>query len=810
MVENSWRRTSAFAALVVAFASLAWSQAGEQHPVGTIVTSELSATPALVRHPAGSRLEGAPRSAMAAFFQQHSSQWEVRWDLRSDRPHLVQGAGIPLIPGRGNVLLPETVGLPRRRELEVIDLEPLLRRFMDRFPEMFRVSGSELSLDPSGSSAYGPDNSVWFVEFRQSHGGVPVKGANVFFRVNNGNIVQFGTDLVSDVRIDTVPRLDASAAKGAALRVIGVRNSEIAEVLDGGTLTILPTLRDGEKPGDGYAGPTGDGYRHRLVWEFTFRRRDDVGTYDMIVDANDGRVLQLIDLNAHAQVTGGIYPLTNTDPEEVRGFPFTTVTNNGTKQTDAAGFYAYAGGTAIVNLGGQYIQIFDSCGGISRSSTTDGNLAFGTSAGTDCTTPGIGGTGNTHAARTAFYHLTNINRKAVQYHPSNAWLAGRLTVNTNINDVCDAFWNGSALNFFRSGGGCSNTGELASVLFHEWGHGMDTNTGGAAAELASGEAVGDTFAFLLTRDGCIGQNFLPGVSCHNCENCTGVRDVSDFDLSGPGVIAKPSTIRDNAGIDCDQFPCPFFPGSGPMGYEPHCESQIASSANWDLTQSLIATYGVEPGWAAMEKIWYGSLTPSKSAYRVVSGGQCNSAAVVDGCAATNWYTVYLPVDDDNGSLSDGTPNACRIWDAFNAHGISCGTRPICSGTGPTCGTPVCPVASCTPPLPPPSDCPINTLVLSDKEKLAWDNPSGCTAPQEYDVVRGDLDCLRYTCRPIQQTAPVCLPLEDDDVDSSALDPTAPAPGNGYWYLVRVNGKSWNSLGSKQCTDYDATLPLGCR
>ncbi|WP_425508327.1 pre-peptidase C-terminal domain-containing protein [Tahibacter amnicola] len=84
----------------------------------------------------------------------------------------------------------------------------------------------------------------------------------------------------------------------------------------------------------------------------------------------------------------------------------------------------------------------------------------------------------------------------------------------------------------------------------------------------------------------------------------------------------------------------------------------------------------------MDKIWYASLTPSKSAYQVTSGGKCNVSATVNGCGANNWYTVYLAADDDDGNLANGTPNACRIWDAFNAHGIACGTRPACSGGTP--------------------------------------------------------------------------------------------------------------------------------
>ena len=31
------------------------------------------------------------------------------------------------------------------------------------------------------------------------------------------------------------------------------------------------------------------------------------------------------------------------------------------------------------------------------------------------------------------------------------------------------------MNFFRSGAGCGNTGEIAAVFDHEWGHGLDDN-----------------------------------------------------------------------------------------------------------------------------------------------------------------------------------------------------------------------------------------------------------------------------------------------------------------------------------------------
>jgi len=676
------KRLSSFVALtVLAVPSFAIQPAEGPDPsslFGRAFTSpELDVQPSAEIYALGA--ETPSLRALDSFFAHHGHEWEVRWDRRSDRANVIQGAGVPMLPGRGNTLTRADLPVRQTGTLQTADVETLVRGFMQSFPELFTVEGSEFRLRPEGSGNFGRDRQLWTIELQQFHGGVPVEGANAYFRINNGNLVQFGTEKVAPVRAGTKPRLDQAAALAAALKSGGFKVSEISEILEPGRLELLPVLTAGEQPGVMFAGKPGTGYQHRLVWEVSFRMQGDPATWRARVNARDGRVLELADLNAYSTVNGGIYPETNSDAEVVRGFPFNNVTNGTTKVTDANGVYTYGSGTATSTLNGKYIKISDACGAISLSNSTTGDLAFGTSGGTDCTTPGVGGAGNTHAARSGFYHLTNINRKAAGFLPTNTWLSGLLTANMNINQTCNAFWNGTTVNFYRSGGGCSNTGEIAAVFLHEWGHGMDTKSGGAASgDQASGEAVGDTFAFLETKTPCIGKNFRPGVNCYNCTACTGVRDVQEFSTLGTKPIAKPANVTNNSGINCDRYACPYTGYRGPMGYEGHCESYIASSANWDLAQQLITRYGTTAGWAAMDSVWYKSLTPSKSAYRVVSGGTCNAAAVVDGCGSSNWYTVFLPADDDDGNLANGTPNACRIWDAFNAHGIACGTRPTCT------------------------------------------------------------------------------------------------------------------------------------
>ncbi|HEX6902256.1 MAG TPA: hypothetical protein VF789_21240 [Thermoanaerobaculia bacterium] len=660
------------------------SERGKLALFGGFQLPDLEVQPTVETLPRGSR-KALENPALQRFFAYQSDQWEVRWDKRNNRPNLIQGAGIPLLPGRGNRLALADLKLAHEGAPRMADVEARLRAFLDEFPELLNVGNFDLRFDEKGSVLVDAASQTWFVELQQFHRGIPVEGAKVFFRINNGNIVQLGAERVAEVRINPIARIDRAAAIAAALKPLGFRIAEIEEIRNPGTLEFVPVLTAGERPAEKFEGQDGQGYRHLLVWEVEIRRAGDSHVWQAQVNAKSGEVVSLIDLTYYAQVTGGVYPTTNTDPETVVSFPFTNVTNGGAKLTDASGNYTYSGGTATATLNGKYFNMIDNCGAISLSDSATGNLAFGTSGGTDCTTPGVGGAGNTHASRTGYYHLTNINRKAASFLPANAWLAGTVTSNMNINQTCNAFWNGSTVNFYRSGGGCSNSGEIAAIFLHEWGHGMDTNSGGAASDKGTGEAVGDTFAFLETKDACIGKNFQPGVPCANCNaTCTGARDLAAFATGGSRTIARPSTVADNNGLNCDRYSCPYYQFiiigayQGPMGYQGHCESYIASTANWDLAQQLIARWGATVGWQKMDAIWYKSLTPSKSAYRVASGGKCNPAAVVDGCGASNWYTVFLPADDDDGNLANGTPNACRIWDAFNAHGIACGARPTCT------------------------------------------------------------------------------------------------------------------------------------
>ena len=168
------------------------------------VAPELQVQPELG---ATQRLDASTPAAPAveAFLQQQGGSWEMRWDLRADRPNLIQGSGIALLPGRGNDLTAASLGLSAGEAVGIDLVEARLRGFIERNRDLLKTDGLAFRLDPAGSTPYGDGNSHWFIAFTQERDGVRVDGAQLFFRLSHGNIVQFGSERVAPVTIDTHP-----------------------------------------------------------------------------------------------------------------------------------------------------------------------------------------------------------------------------------------------------------------------------------------------------------------------------------------------------------------------------------------------------------------------------------------------------------------------------------------------------------------------------------------------------------------------------------------------------------------------------
>ena len=652
------------------------------------------------------------QNGWAAFVIGANPSWKATVDHRSGLIAFAEGGNVAWVPGRGNSLTNASIStvLAGRTKPDMAVLDTIARNYMKSVAGLMGIDPANLVLNAGRSGQ--PAGHVWFVDYDLVLGGMPVEGARVVFRVNNGNLIQFGTENIPGAGT-VVPsgKLSQSQALAVVSKFVG-GFSVFDTFRDNGSQHLLPA----NIPNNGFAEGFKFGAGRGLVkvWQFIFHRDGVMGTWRARVDAATGEMLELVDVNDYvqAQVSGGTYLNSpTTGAEVVRPAPFANVSSGGF--TNSGGVYNFTSGTVTSTLSGQFVKITDTCGAISQASDASGNIAFGTSTGTDCTTPGHGGAGNTHSSREQFYQVNRIKEVVKGWLPANTWLNQVLTVNVNLNQTCNAYWNGSTLNFFKSGGGCANTGMIAGVSLHEFGHGIDQNDGtGTAADGATGESYGDTTSIIALHTSCLGAGFLSG-NCSGygdaCTSCTGVRE-ADFAKHASGTAAT--------ALNFIKVRCPAGSGgTGPCGKEVHCESYVPTEAIWDFANRDLPGAGTGPAWTTLDRLWYLSRNTATTAF------SCNRTTFAsDGCGTGSLWKTMRAVDDDDGNLTNGTPHGGALFAALNRHAIAC---PGDAGASTT-------FSGCTPPATP-------TLTVtpgSNSAALSW-TASGSSV---YDVFRNEQGC----------------------------------------------------------------------
>ncbi len=645
------------------------------------------------------------RRGWDAFVAEQGGGWQGWFDTRTGLPLLVQGRGIPWLASAK-----EPATLER--------LETLARGFVDAHPFLLGTWKGQLVLDRAASGRLG-DNG-WQVTFRQAVGGVPVADTRFDFHVVQGNLVAFGASRWATVQRGATPSLSAGAARAALDRALGAAPGELAESAP----AVLQFVARDPRGTDGavWDGAVGSGLTHALAWRFTLREPGAAPTWVADVDADSGALLAFYDDTKYDRIMGGVFPVSDdglcpTGCEQAGWpMPFADFSEDGgpVQYTGSHGMYACQaiGSQVRTTLAGQYVRVSDTCGQANELTTCDNPQDLLQGPGTDCDVPPGHSAGDTHAGRSSFYHLNRVMEKGRAWLPGNAWLKSQLLDNINIFSTCNAFWDGGSVNFYRSGGGCRNTGEIAGVFVHEWGHGIDNNDGGGYDNPS--EAYADIVAFFETRESCVGRGFFMTDNCGGygdaCLNCTGIRD-QDWNMHASHAPADVAWVNAHCGG-----------GGGPCGKEPHCESYISAQAIWDLANRDLPAAGLDAAsaWQLAEKLWYRS--------RDGSGGNaynCGGSSA-DGCASTSWFNKFRLIDDDDGNLNNGTPHAAAIFAAFKRHGIACGNATdasnLNSGSCPALAKPV-----------------VTTKPLSNAVQLSW---AAVPNASSYRILRNDIGCSR--------------------------------------------------------------------
>ncbi len=668
----------------------------------------------------------------------------------------------PLIPGRGvgNHLAWGAPGAPSSDTVLQAEVWSALRGYVQSHQHDLGIDLAELATTPR-IGIYDRGTLI-FVHVPRVVDGIPVRDNAIGAAIKHGNLLLLGLPKWGDVRVSRTPAVSAGAARDTV--AAHVAPFAISGELADPHLELIPMS-------------SGGAIGYRLAWVVLVRVGDDIGRWEGLVDAANGTLLAFEDRNQYAdgQITGGVYPLSNDQrppdgvEQESWPMPFVDYTVDGVKQyTDVGGNLGCIPGSISTALNGLFIKMSDTCGAANETGTSGIELGSGpTPAATDCVVPPGHSAGDTKSSRSGYYELNRIAEQARGYLPASdpggAWARQQLTANMNIPAACNATWNGSAVNFYRSafGQGCANTGEIAAVFDHEWGHGMDDN--GVNPSIAGpGEAIADIYAMMRLNTSCIGRGFHTDGPCGGygdaCDGtlqtgCTGVRDI-DYDkhrCDAPHTISW--ILNGFTDVQCagpgGAAACPATGSRGPCNRETHCEGMVAAEALFDLkTRDLTAppfSYDAQRAHELTARLAFLGAQPISAWYTCSVGG---------GCSATGGYLNLLAVDDDNGNLADGTPHMTAIRAAFERHEIHCPTpAPQDSGCAGA-----------------PSEAPVVTLTGQDRAiEISWTEVADASS---YLVYRGDgIDGCNYGKAIIANTS-----------DLSFVD-TGLANGRTYSYSV---------------------------
>ena len=241
------------------------------------------------------------------------------------------------------------------------------------------------------------------------------------------------------------------------------------------------------------------------------------------------------------------------------------------------------------------------------------------------------------------------------------FLAGPHEFDVNEPGDCNGYSDGTIVYLYQAGGGCENTGRVADLTEHEFGHVFHNHSvlqgiGSFSMDQGQAEGIADWNAANINDD--------PGV--------------------GRGLYFTNVPVRD---IDPPGYER-VYPTD--LAADPHISGEILSGALWDLRKTFIAESGSDVGQARAEAIFLGVMQRSPD----MPGA----------------YMAALVADDDDGDLGDGTPDECDLEAAFGAHGLVTGyvataaltpildgaqiTVPVTAGVSPS-GCPTRTVASMT-------------------------------------------------------------------------------------------------------------------
>ncbi len=569
------------------------------------------------------RPTAAGEAAWKAFTTAYGS-WQGLWDASTGVPARIWGEGIAAPGANAN---PATA-------------EAAARRIVDAQLGLLAPGTKAAHWRLAADVVHGKAGDLRTVSFVQSIDGAPVVGGAISVLFKRDRAIVLSSSARPGAAVTLPGRLvNDDVARAEATAWIARLYGATPTVRGLGGLVVLPIVRDGVAAVD-----------YRAARVVTVDLVSPRARWDVYVDAATGAPIARRQL---LSFSGGTltYETALRHPGAARqAFPAVraSVTANGTPVvTDDAGGFTVAGtgSTSVVaSVTGPRARVTDN--GAGGATTTLAVPAGGTGAWAAPTDERL------DAQLTAFIHANRMKSfAATELDPGLAWLNTQMIVTVNEGGDCNAYSDGTDINFLLAGGGCENTGRLPDVVYHEFGHALHHQSiipGAGDFDVAMSEGVSDYLAATTVDDSGMGRGFFRGTD-------TPIRDV---DPSGGEYY----------------WPLHISP-------DPHETGLIIGGALWDLRKAMIAQYGAALGKQQADDLYYATLRRA------------------DDIPTT--YPEVLAADDDDGNLANGTPNRCLIDAAFGPHGLVDGTNTFGVGVpvrdGSTVSLSVAAVGGCAAP-----------------------------------------------------------------------------------------------------------------
>lgn len=472
------------------------------------------------------------------------------------------------------------------------------QRFVDQYATAFGVEASDLYMDRHHDIGFGKFEVFWFAQYKH---GIRVEGSGLTVLVKPGFV---NAVVLASPRIRPVPAQPPKGLIGedqATARVRSMFNH--ADFIEEPKLVIYGYLEEGR-----YAYQMKAGTHNLEVPEmFTF-----------FIDAQTGSLLEkrseiyYVDVNGRvdAWMTPGMLPDTSYNRPVLNplfGARVRIIGGNSVFSGIDGLFTIPHGGTTDVTveaaLQGQWVRVVDNAGSnevLTQVVTPPGpaNFVFNASQQQYPT-----------AQVNAFVHTTLTHDFVKAINPAYPGVDIQMVANVNLNQTCNAYYNGS-INFFRAGGSCPNTC-YSSVVAHEYGHHI-VAVGHNNPSGAYHEGIADTTAVFLYDDHIVGRDF-----------------------QGPGTMVR------NVDTPDVQYPC--------NGGSHQCGLVIAG-AFWDTLRELRQTMGHTQGMQHARFLYLNQILLSPA---------IDPGITID----------VLTLDDNDGDLTNGSPHYQEINTGFTAHNL---------------------------------------------------------------------------------------------------------------------------------------------